>query len=116
MNEVTIHHLNRDAPTRNILPVISKGSFTPEIYYAIAIPIRMGCVPIFAIVIAIPIHPIEKNCNRNRNRVLILRGECTLRQWMAAGVIREVFTLSEHESEISFDHCNNSIWIPHWVS
>ena len=31
MNKVTIHHLNQDAPTRNILPVISKGSFTPDI-------------------------------------------------------------------------------------
>ena len=57
MNEVTIHHLNQDAPTSNILPVISKGSFTPTIYYAIAIAIaigitiRMGCVPIFANVI-----------------------------------------------------------------
>ena len=76
MNEVTIHHLNQDAPTRNILPVISKGSFTPEIYYAIAIAITisMGCASISAIMIAITIHPIEKNRNRNhirnRNRVI----------------------------------------------
>ena len=41
---------------------------------------RMGCVPIFAIVIAIPIHPIERNRNhiRNRNRVINRRCEWTL--------------------------------------
>ena len=39
---------------------------------------RMGCAPIFAIVIAIPIHPKEKNRNRNRNRVINFRCEWTL--------------------------------------
>ena len=41
------------------------GSFTPEIYYAIAISLgsRMGCAPI----LAIRIHHIEKNRNHIRN-------------------------------------------------
>ena len=76
MNEVTIHHLNQDAPTSNILPVIPKGSFTPEIYYAIAIAItiRMGCVPIFAIMIAINYSPywkelqLQSHLQQSRNK------------------------------------------------
>ena len=103
MKQVTIHHLNQDAPTSNILPVIPKGSFTPEIYYAIVITvtIRMGYVPIFAILIAISIHPIEKNCNiRNRNRVLNRRHEWTLRQSMTVRAImahlHRIYTESEN--------------------
>ena len=43
----------------------------------------MGCAPFFAIAIAILIHPIEKNRNRNRtgNRVINLGCKWTISEW-----------------------------------
>ena len=39
--------------------------------FRLPLGLRMGCAPIFAIRIAIPIHSIENNCNCYRNRKLI---------------------------------------------
>ena len=64
--------INKSQSQLHYVDTALKGHFTHVVYYAIVIAITIrfknGLCTIFAFVIVIPIHPIEKNRNRLINR------------------------------------------------